>query len=49
MAQEVQDVVPGAVARGSDGYLRVNYGRLGFQFMTWDQWLAQTGVKQQVQ
>jgi hypothetical protein len=25
------------------------YDRLGFQLMTWEQWLAQTGVKQPVQ
>jgi polysaccharide biosynthesis/export protein len=40
MAQEVERVVPDAVVRGSDGYLRVNYARLGLQFMTWDDWLA---------
>jgi hypothetical protein len=41
MAQEVRQVVPDAVHRGYDGYLRVDYGRLGLQFMTWDEW---TGV-----
>jgi polysaccharide export outer membrane protein len=40
MAQEVERVVPDAVVRGSDGYLRVNYARLGLRFMTWDEWLA---------
>ena len=40
MAQEVERLVPDAVIHGSDGYLRVNYGRLGLQFMTWDEWLA---------
>jgi hypothetical protein len=49
MAQEVQTVMPTAVARGSNGYLLVNYDRLGFQMMTWEQWLAQTGVRQPVQ
>jgi len=39
MAQEVQTIVPSAVSRGRDGYLRVDYDRLGLQFMTWDQWL----------
>jgi hypothetical protein len=29
MAQEVQTVVPAAVLRGSDGYLRVFYDKLG--------------------
>jgi polysaccharide export outer membrane protein len=40
MAQEVERVAPDAVVRGSDGYLRVNYARLGLRFMTWDEWLA---------
>ena len=29
MAQEVLEVLPHAVIRGEDGYLRVNYGALG--------------------
>jgi len=41
MAQEVQKVVPGAVVGGADGYLRVNYARLGLKFMKWDTWVAQ--------
>jgi hypothetical protein len=40
MAQEVEQIVPQAVVRGSDGYLRVNYARLGLRFVTWDEWLA---------
>jgi hypothetical protein len=40
MAQEVERLVPEAVVHGSDGYLRVDYGRLGLRFMTWDEWLA---------
>jgi hypothetical protein len=40
MAQEVADVVPNAVLRGEDGYLRVDYGQLGLNLMTWDDWLA---------
>jgi hypothetical protein len=40
MAQEVQQVDPSAVSRGPDGYLRVNYDRLGLKFMTWKEWLA---------
>jgi hypothetical protein len=39
MAQEVERIVPEAVVRGSDGYLRVDYGRLGLQFVTWNEWL----------
>ena len=40
MAQEVQDIVPSAVSRDRDGYLRVNYDRLGLEFMTWKEWVA---------
>jgi Ricin-type beta-trefoil lectin domain-like/Chaperone of endosialidase len=40
MAQEVQAVVPEAVVRGSDGYLRVYYDRLGLRMQTWDEWVA---------
>jgi polysaccharide export outer membrane protein len=40
MAQEVERVVPEAVVRDADGYLRVNYDRLGLRFVTWDEWLA---------
>jgi hypothetical protein len=39
MAQEVQQVMPEAVAHGSDGYLRVNYEKLGLKFQSYDQWL----------
>jgi opacity protein-like surface antigen len=38
MAQEVARIVPDAVACGPDGYLRVNYRRLGLRLMTWDEW-----------
>jgi hypothetical protein len=40
MAQEVQAVMPEAVVRGSDGYLRVHYDRLGLLMQTWDDWVA---------
>ena len=40
MAQEVQQVAPGAVVRGRDGYLRVFYDKLGLTFQTYEQWLA---------
>ena len=40
MAQEVQTVVPEAVERGRDGYLRVFYDKLGLEFQTYDQWIA---------
>jgi hypothetical protein len=37
MAQEVQQVMPTAVTRGTDGYLRVNYDKLGVKFQSYDQ------------
>ena len=40
MAQEVQAIMPGAVVRGRDGYLRVFYDKLGLKFETYDEWLA---------
>jgi hypothetical protein len=43
MAQEVQNVVPRAVSRDRDGYLRVDYDRLGITFMTWDDYRARGG------
>jgi hypothetical protein len=39
MAQEVQQVMPEAVTRGSDGYLRVNFEKLGLKFQSYDQWI----------
>ena len=40
IAQEVQELMPKAVTRGSDGYLRVHYKRLGLKFRTYRDWLA---------
>jgi hypothetical protein len=40
MAQEVALVEPDAVLHGADGYLRVNYARLGLRLQTWEQWAA---------
>ena len=40
MAQEVQTILPAAVVRGRDGYLRVYYDRLGLTFQPYDRWLA---------
>jgi len=40
MAQEVALVRPDAVIQGTDGYLRVDYSRLGLRLMTWDEWAA---------
>lgn len=39
MAQEVQTVMPKAVVRDKDGYLRVFYDKLGLRFQTYDQWI----------
>jgi hypothetical protein len=36
----VQTVVPQAVVRGRDGYLRVFYEKLGLTFQTYEEWLA---------
>ncbi|MBV8428467.1 MAG: DUF3300 domain-containing protein [Hyphomicrobiales bacterium] len=40
MAQEVQAVMPKAVVRDRDGYLRVYYEKLGIEFQTYKQWIA---------
>jgi hypothetical protein len=32
--------MPAAVLRGSDGYLRVFYDKLGLKFQSYDQWTA---------
>lgn len=40
LAQEVQEVMPEAVVRGRDGYLRVHYDMLGVTFQTYRQWIA---------
>jgi hypothetical protein len=45
MAQEVAKIVPSAVSRGHDGYLRVNYDQIGVKFMTWDAWKTQTDAR----
>ena len=41
IAQEVRAVMPDAVTRGRDGYLRVFYGKLGVRFETYDAWVAE--------
>jgi len=40
IAQEVQSLVPEAVTRGRDGYLRVYYEQLGLKLRTYSDWLA---------
>lgn len=36
---------PDAVIRGTDGYLRVDYSRLGLHLMTWQEWTASRPFK----
>ena len=38
IAQEVRGVMPEAVFRGRDGYLRVDYDKIGVKFQSYDQW-----------
>jgi hypothetical protein len=40
IAQEVQAVMPDAVRRGGDGYLRVYYEKLGLKLRSYHDWLA---------
>jgi hypothetical protein len=40
MAQEVEAIIPDAVVRGSDGYLRVFYDRLGLRMQAFEEWVA---------
>jgi hypothetical protein len=40
MAQEVQKIEPSAVRRDHNGYLLVDYDRIGLRFMTWKEWLT---------
>ncbi len=39
LAQEVARVMPDAVRRAPNGYLQVDYERIGMPMMTWDQWV----------
>lgn len=40
MAQEVQAIMPEAVWRASDGYLRVAYDKVGVTFQSYERWTA---------
>jgi hypothetical protein len=40
IAQDVQTIMPKAVIRDRDGYLRVFYDKLGLNFQTYDQWIG---------
>ncbi|WP_159011737.1 caspase family protein [Bradyrhizobium sp. S69] len=44
MAQDVAKRVPAAVSRRADGYLQVDYGRLGIQFLTYEEWTRRHAV-----
>ena len=46
MAQEVMQIVPAAVTRDRDGYLRVNYEKLGLKFQSYDRWRRSGHVSQ---
>jgi Protein of unknown function (DUF3300) len=39
LAQEVRQIRPQAVVRGTDGYMRVFYEKLGLKFDTYDHWI----------
>ena len=39
LAQEVARVMPDAVRRAPNGYLQVDYARVGVPMMTWAQWV----------
>ena len=39
LAQEVAQAMPDAVRRAPNGYLQVDYARVGVPMMTWDQWV----------
>ena len=45
MAQDVQKIEPSAVSYDRDGYLMVDYDRIGLKFMTWEDWVARTRAR----
>jgi Chaperone of endosialidase len=38
IAQEVKGIMPEAVFRAKDGYLRVEYDKIGVKFQSYDEW-----------
>jgi hypothetical protein len=42
LAQEVVKIVTEAVKTHGDGYMRVNYSRLGLKLLTWEEWARGT-------
>jgi hypothetical protein len=45
MAQEVAERVPDAVTLGENGYLQVDYSKLGLTFMTFEEWTRRDANK----
>jgi hypothetical protein len=45
MGHEAREIVPEAVHADEDGYLMVDYKRLGIPFLTWDECVAQVNKK----
>jgi hypothetical protein len=45
LAQEVMQVIPTAVSSARNGYLQVDYDRLGLKLMTWKTWLRRNVVE----
>ena len=43
VAQELKGVMPDAVFRAKDGYLRVEYDKIGVKFQSYDAWEASGG------
>lgn len=46
MAQQVAALLPEAVTTAANGYLAVDYARLGLEFMTLEQWTAKQPAQQ---
>lgn len=44
MAQEVQKIDPSAVSYDHQGYLMVDYDRIGLKLMTWKEWQAKVST-----
>jgi hypothetical protein len=40
LAQEVAAVMPDAVVRGPDGFLKVFYDKLGLRFQSYREWIV---------
>ena len=44
LAQQVLDVMPKAVSRGEDNFLRVNYATLGIDMVTYAEWVRRSAT-----